>query len=352
MHLQICRMNFYQYLCRILLFVGLCFPCSGLKAEGQKDDKNADSGVAAITRFHGDVKVLSHPSKQRLGPSPHAMFEGKYYQLRKAAIGTQLQVGDVIQTGKQARARIVYRTGDQLTMASSSSYQILDEGKGKEKRAIVDLLFGKIRAMIRQRDQETETLEVRSKSMVMGVRGTDFFVAARNGEGAVQLTVLRGKVAVSSPQRAGESVDVPAGYSLMVQELPSEKAEQENAPDKAAFQVRPSTKDDVAAISQVSRVEPPSEEDLQQSERMAEVQKLEERALQSLKEDIKDHQPELYKKLQEIPAETLNDSDLLQSLTTKDAFEKAPNRPEKEGKSRRFDLDSYGDDVYEKYLKY
>lgn len=321
-----------------------------LHAEGS--ERSSIDDLAAITRFHGDVNVLSNPSTQRVGPSPHVMFEGKYYQLRPASIGMPLQVGDVVQTGKQARARIVYRTGDQLTMASSSSYQILAEGQGKEKRAIVDLLFGKIRAMIRQREQESDTLELRSKSMVMGVRGTDFFVAARNGEGAVQLTVLRGKVAVSSPQRGSESVEVPAGYSLMVQEPSTKKPTDDGRMERASFQVKPSTKDEVAAISQISRVEPPKLEDLQNSPNMAQVQDLEKKALESLKEDIKDHQPELYRKLQEIPAESLNDSDLLQSITTKDAFEKAPNRPENEGKSRRFDLDSFGDDVYERYLKY
>jgi len=353
MHLRYNMTSLWTF---ILLISGMLLTLPGV-CQLFATSQQMEGALATITRLQGDVTVLSRAASTPTGPSPHVLLNGKYYQLRTAKIGTQLNVGDLIQTGPAARARVVYKTGDQITIAAATSYQLASDGENGEKRAYIDLLFGKIRAMIRQRDDQQEQIQVRTKSMVMRVRGTDFFVAARNQDGYSQLSVMRGKVAVVAPKRSKEFVEVPAGYSLMVNDTsrpsPNESEKQINQ-RTASFQVRPTTKEDVASISQISRVPQPRSEQLAASQQLdiILVQKLESLALESMKEDIKEHQPELYQRLKDIPAENLQDSDLIQSFTTRDAFENAPSKSENEGKNRRFDLDSYGDDVYDRYLKH
>ena len=54
---------------------------------------------------------------------------------------------------------------------------------------------------------------MRTKSMVMGVRGTDFYVDAHNDDGDSTISVIRGKVEIT-PTVLGETIELESGYTM------------------------------------------------------------------------------------------------------------------------------------------
>lgn len=297
--------------------------------------------VARITRFHGEVQVLSQHTPK--GNATRVQMGGERYFAEPARLGHELRAGDLVKTSRGARARIIYETGDQLTVAQATSYRLVEEGEQGEKRAVIDLMFGRVRALIRQRAESHEPdLELRTRDMVMGVRGTDFFVSAGSQQGSSQLTVLRGEVAVTDRQGQVKKLDVPAGYILQSQQV-------EDAP---GFQVERAQREQIAEISQFSRVDAPDAEHLSQVSDLAQIERLEKMAQQTLMADIAEHQPELYQKIKAIPASQLENTELIQSISTREVYESAPNAKDSSEKPREFELDPYGEDIYQKYLRY
>lgn len=327
-----------------LLWLGLLL--SAILLAGPQSLLAQSEAKATLTRFFGDVTLLKNPQKEPSGDGQSALFGEQYFTVRKASVGDELLPGEVIQTGKVGRARLVYENGDQITVAANTSYQVKMEGESGVKKPLIDLLFGKIRSLIRSRDSNQAGVKVRTRSAVMGVRGTDFYVAAYGSATGTEVTVLRGKVAIHDRDHSAEATVLPSGYTW--------KARRKTANTQGdQDQVTRTSKQELGQIHKVSRVEPPAPQELAAHPAKNHIKSLEKKASQQVIADIKQYQPEIYTKLSNIPEKELADSDMVQAMTTRFAYDKAPEAKKSAKKSKAdFDLDSYGEDVYEKYFDY
>lgn len=98
-----------------------------------------------------------------------------------AVIGSTVEVGDTIRTGKPGRVRIAFRD-DSVVNVGDDSQLAIDENifnpDGGEVRSVLELLSGKVRAIVSEHYREPRaTYEIRTVTAVSGVRGTDFIMA-------------------------------------------------------------------------------------------------------------------------------------------------------------------------------
>lgn len=175
----------------------------------------AASAEAACGTFEvakGDVKVQSGP------------------KVSAATQGSKICSGDSVITADQARAKIKMDDGNELNVSPNSKivledYQY-DPGQNK-KKVLLNVLKGKIRAATREenmyndksKDGQANTFQVKTKSAVAGVRGTDFLTSFDVSNGRSEVVTFRGKVDVSSLGANGKvisTVQVGVGQSTSV----------------------------------------------------------------------------------------------------------------------------------------
>ena len=191
----------FRLMLSLVLFLVLICLCL------QKTRKDA----ATLTRSYGKVQMLLNPSKKKRGPSPHALYNGRYYNVKKAKKGMKFPLGSVIKTGKSAKAKLVYANGDQISVGSESFLKIT---RSKSMSAsLLDLFSGSIRAIVEKKGNRNR-VEVRTKSMTMGVRGTDFYVDAQTASGNSKITVIRGKVVITPSSAKTKEYELKSGYSM------------------------------------------------------------------------------------------------------------------------------------------
>ncbi|MCX6108812.1 MAG: FecR family protein [Proteobacteria bacterium] len=300
--------------------------------------------VAVLTRAEGDVKLFVDPATVTADQKalPHATFEGATYSVRTAKVGDRLQRNNVIQTGPAGKARFIYRNGDQITVAPGSAFRVTWDAK-KEDKPILELFSGKIRTLIQSEGPRTG-LKVTTKSAVMGVRGTDFHVAAWSKTGGSELSVLRGKVQVArlpdQAQPAPKAVEVSSGFSAVIKAPPSGPSQTtaKAAPERIDVQQTP--REQLVGIQRASKIDKgtgPVE---------AAIATLEKQAVTTVMQDIKKEDPGLYKTLVAQGAAP-TDTDDIQAKTVKKLFLAAPSRKPGVAKPQESDLDS--GDIYDKY---
>ena len=146
-------------------------------------------------------------------------------------------------------------------------------------------------------------LEVRTKSMTMGVRGTDFYVDAHNDEGETTVTLIRGVVEVTLVRQ--EIFTPETGYTM---EIDSSK-------DKSVLVTR-SNKSDLKLVEDSTSIKKKDGEIDDPS-----ITELEKKAVQVTKNDIKLYDPVLYEKVKSIKAD---DAAEISSLVIKQAIKEAP----------------------------
>lgn len=305
---------------------------------------DTEKNTARIVKFYGKVYLFINPSSSKSGKGPFAKFEDQYYQVRKAKRGSTLEPNERIQTSKKAKAKLIYPNGDQITVAANTSYTVKVDSEAGTKKPIFEMLFGKIRGIIRT-GGDRAGMKVRTSSMVMGVRGTDFFVQARGNSGASEISVIRGQVEVATRGAEKEKpVIVPAGFSVAVPKMekePKKKAE-------PSLKVKPTNKSTMAGIykDSVMNTQKQEKEEPLDADMEATLKVLEQKAVENMKLDIKKEDPELYELIKKIPPEKLN-SDTLPAVTAKKAYDAAP-----QGKKKKASFDDLKDfDVYDKYFK-
>jgi hypothetical protein len=281
---------------------------------------SADSDhTAKITRFFGKAQILSQPSDKKTGQPPHVLFEDKYYHVEAARLGSEVQLGSVIQTAEKTMVRLVYPNGDQIMISPSSSYKVTLESKDGKEKPISELLYGKFRAVISKEGPRKES-EVRTRTMVMGIRGTDFHVSAFSDQGGSVVSVLRGAVAVTpqatKPDEKPQTVEVKSGFSAAI-------PTKEPVPLKVAA----TDKFDLKAIQDsVSFAKTQTNEAPVDPETQKTIAALEQKAVESTKKDIQSGDPELYKKIQaaEAAGKKIDNVEVLQAVTLEKAIVRAP----------------------------
>lgn len=94
---------------------------------------------------------------------------GKKYKMKK---GGFFKKGDRFETDSQTAARLIYSDGSQVLIGHSSKVEIQENSLAQNS---LELKKGKIRGLIESsRSQKKMKFHLKTRSAVMGVRGTDF----------------------------------------------------------------------------------------------------------------------------------------------------------------------------------
>ena len=171
----------------------------------------ASCGTVEVSK--GDIKIES--------AATHAV--------KAAPQGSKICSGDKIIAGADSRAKLKMEDGNELNVSPDSqivleNYQF-DAAENK-KKVLLNVLSGKVRATTkkenmyndRAKDGQANTFEVRTKSAVAGVRGTDFLTGYDPQTQKTEVVTFRGRVEVAQMGASGKHVSVPvvAGQKVEV----------------------------------------------------------------------------------------------------------------------------------------
>lgn len=158
---------------------------------------SSSSGAWTVEKLKGDVTM---ETKGKKSPA-----------VAKAVLAAK----STVETGSNGRVLLVDEDSE-IWLGESTKFNVqklANRDIGVTGR--LEILKGKLRAKIkRPSGPEAYPYEIKTRSVVAGVRGTEFFVAVEPNEEKV--CTLEGLVRVSSVRSAGESWDVPAGRGLFV----------------------------------------------------------------------------------------------------------------------------------------
>lgn len=309
----------------------------------------SSSNVGIIVKKKGKVELLSSPSKNFIEGKGVVLYEGLYYLQKKARPGLKIKNGDILRTGSGSKARIVYKNGDQFNVGEGTAFKISWEKTtvNKKPASTINLINGAIRGIVSKKGPRSK-LTVRSRSAVMGVRGTDFHFAQRGTSGKTSISVLRGKVEVAKKEKPKEKVNIAQGFSAELNQkvIPTKQEKKQSASKVlASLEIVKTTKNDLVEIQKDSKIINEDKEEVSKEVKQELVQ-LEKSAVKTTLEDIKEYQPEVYEKLKD---KEITQVDTVNTVVVTKALEKAPVKKAKKGfEDMGIDLD---EDSYKKYFK-
>jgi hypothetical protein len=166
-----------------------------------------------------------------------------------AAVGVSLALGDVVRTGDDARAKLLFEDGTVVNVGDDSVLRVshLLYEPGKRREGVLDLVGGAIRAWVGKQRAAGSRFDVRSRAAVAGIRGTEY--AFRETAQGAQIVVFTGQVTVrsASPEIVGECTAAPG----MMCQVASGQAP--GAPEMAPAELLNSFRDMTRVASRVGR---------------------------------------------------------------------------------------------------
>ena len=171
----------------------------------------AACGIVEVSK--GDIKIEAAATKA----------------VKPAPAGSKICSGDKIIAGADSRAKLKMEDGNELNISPDSqivleNYQF--NAAENKKKVLLNVLSGKVRATTkkenmyndRAKDGQANTFEVRTKSAVAGVRGTDFLTGFDPQTQKTEVVTFRGRVEVAQagPVGKGASIPVIAGQKVEV----------------------------------------------------------------------------------------------------------------------------------------
>ena len=307
---------------------------------------------AVATRVEGSAQLYIKKSNQ---PQPagtsSVKLESEVYFTRDLKKGDRPGNGDVVVTGRDGKVRLIFKNGDQVTVTPGTAYKFSWDQE-TQKSPIANILFGDIRAVIQPGGPRTG-MEVKTKSAVMGVRGTDFYASAWSRNGGTKVVVLRGKVALAAStegKSAGAEKIVGVGGSGVVKpavkQPPGSDKKEEPAP---SVEVVTSTREELIVVQQDSKLKRTPDTDVSDKKVQDEIAQLEKESVKATLIDLKANDPEGYKDLIAKHGQDKNfEVDMIQEETVRKIFVTAPSIDKSAKKPTLKDLET-GGDVYEKY---
>ena len=291
------------------------------------------SQVATVVQVEGRSQLFTQPSKRLPSESDPrkgtiGLFEGTYYRITDLKTGARVENGNLVRTFPGAKAKVIYDNGDQIYVGPGSSYRISwnDNGKGVPE---IELKYGSMRGVISKEGPRRKIL-IRTRSAVMGVRGTDFFIDEGGGQEETSVRVLRGAVEVAPLK--GKPQVVETGMSAEV------------GPKVEAVQIRKITREDLGEIRVASTLKGVKEEI------SAELKTLEKKAVEVTLKDIEIYQPEVLKSISKDSGSILDPVEINARVVDVAAVT-APSVPKKRKPGLQELMGPDGVDYYEKYFK-
>lgn len=317
----------------------------------------ANENTATLVYKKGDVVFLTQPSEKVHTGSGQVLFNNLYYKIKPAKLGRKIKLGEAVKVGPDGSAKLTFDNGDQFIVGAGTTYSLTDsriqsgdadksaeESDKRVKGPVLNIFYGKMRAIISQKGDRNQ-LRVQTRGAIAGVRGTDFFISAAPEE--IQLTVLRGKVAIKKKEQSKEAI-IEKGMVAKVDVKSKAKSLKPSKSDSVELVVVEATKDEILLLQESTKLsanEMIKEKDLDERTKK-EILALENKAKDAIIEDIKIFSPATAAKL------TLQKDLTLEKLNSEVVFEiyKAAPKIEKNKKLKREDLQYSDDEIYKKHF--
>ena len=236
-------------------------------------------------------------------------------------------------------------------MGSGTAFRVSWDMDAVKTRARINLMHGQLRGII-SKGGPRSNLTIRTRSVTMGVRGTDFFIVDGGTDGGTEVSVLRGSVEVRplAPQfKLANSYQVAAGYSIDVPVVAqAATSAQKEETEAKKIKVRKSTQQDLLVVQAASKIKQELRTTDENTQELSlKIKKLETQAVETTLNDIKNHDPKLYAQIQNSSEKT---SDDLNSQSVQTLLKDAPTGGTRH-KPFRTDLDNLSPSDYDKYFK-
>jgi hypothetical protein len=252
----------------------------------------AEDQVGTLTQVEGEVKIFSHPSKTLSEGAPagsRALYEGEYYEVQNAKVGDRVEQGNILRTPPTSKARVVFDNGDQFNVGPGTAYRVFWKSNDPAAGTQVNLMYGKLRGIVEKGGPRSK-LQIKTKTAIMGVRGTDFFIAHSGKDNSTEVAIIRGAVEVKSHAAEAKPVEVKQGFSAEVAAPAPVAAEDHKAaaPAPASVEMRKTTQEELVGIRKSSEIKNTVANDSKQAEI---VKNLETKAVKTVLNDIKARGP-------------------------------------------------------------
>ena len=197
--------------------------------------------------FPAQAKVCGHV----------AALKGRVHKLllktkpQKVKRGSKVCEGETLRAGKDSYAKVVMPDKNVLTLKSESQLKISEyvfQPKKGKKKVIIDLIYGRVRSKVNQKYHGVQSFEVRTKSAVAGVRGTDFLTEFNAQSGEATVVTFEGLVEMGQLGPKGKITQrtmVRPGFTAKVKK---------NQPQKVKSRRLPAS--ELKRFNQETRVEP------------------------------------------------------------------------------------------------
>lgn len=182
-----------------------------------------------VAKVTGVVQALRNPSKAAKPPKTEAAAQAKYanqyWEATPLKEGSAVEFGDVLSASPQGKTQIQLDSGFNVILAPNAKLRLSRAIAGRlSTGSVVDLLSGAMRAVSRDAADEQGTT-FKTRTIVMGVRGTDFSVVAFPRE--TEVVVVEGAVAVRnmlSPEAAATAeVVLTTGQATRILNAPEDQ---------------------------------------------------------------------------------------------------------------------------------
>ena len=150
--------------------------------------QNAGKKVALVKIVKGSATFLS--------------LSGDKDYIRK---GMWLTEGTIVKTEPRSFVKLSFIDKSSMNIGPKSELKI--EKFSKDEAGVINILTGKIRSKVTkdylQMNKDKSKLFIKSKSAVMGIRGTDFLFSTNKVTGATTAVLFEGKVVFNKINRRG-----------------------------------------------------------------------------------------------------------------------------------------------------
>jgi hypothetical protein len=169
--------------------------------------------------------MWAEPAGDQTAGSVKALIPAASRNTQPLAINDTIQWNDLLQTNAKGRMRAGLTDGSILSLGSNSQLKVVQHD-ATTQQTLIDLNYGKLRNKVVKITQPGGKYEVRTPNAVIGVIGTDFYVAYENGrtivicyDGTLTVTPIAGaKVVGSNNSSTGSenAVTVAAGQVVVI----------------------------------------------------------------------------------------------------------------------------------------
>lgn len=149
------------------------------------------------------------------------IVSGKTNLKAPAKLGQKVFASDTVITNKDSRLKIIMVDGNEINISPETTVKISKyqyENNGKKKNVLLNVLKGKVRSKVKQKyDGKDNKFQVKTKTAVAGVRGTDFLASFNPQQNSSNVITFEGKVEFGLPGANGtimNPVAVSAGQTV------------------------------------------------------------------------------------------------------------------------------------------